>query len=128
MEGSAREIHLTYPLSLIEKLKPSSFTRSFTNGGGVLCLYNIVIDKMMEVALSSWKNSGTNIYPNGKPSDLDYADDIVPLSGDPINLQVFVGRPNDSVVAAGMRFTSSKCKLPLQDCIGSKPHFVLAEE
>lgn len=49
------------------------------------------------------------------------------MSGEPIKLQVFLDRLNDSEGMFGMRSASSKFKVMLNDWIGSKPNLFLQE-
>ncbi|VDP92533.1 unnamed protein product [Echinostoma caproni] len=82
----------------------------------------------METALSSCEDSGIDLLPGGRLSDLDYADDIVLLSEDPDKLQTFLDNLNTNVAISGMRFAPSKCKMLLQDWVGPAPSLILPGE
>lgn len=55
-------------------------------------LFNFFIEIVMELDLSSYENSGINIYSNGKLWELGYMDNLVLLSKEPNNLQIFFDR------------------------------------
>lgn len=69
----------------------------------------------MQIAQSFYENFGTGMCSDRNLSDLEHVDDVVLLSEEPIDLQVFSDRLNDSVRRFEMRFTPSKCEMPLQD-------------
>lgn len=48
----------------------------------------------------------------------------MPLSESPNRLRVTLDLPNDAAGMVGIRYASSKCKMQLQDRIGSKPNLV----
>lgn len=48
--------------------------------------------------------------------------------GNPIKFQVFLDCLDDSVSLFGMRFSHSKCRMLLQDWVGSKPNLALAND
>lgn len=55
------------------------------------------------MTLSLCGNSNFDICSNGTLFDLEYADDVV-RTGDPGELELFLGRLNDSVVMFGTYF------------------------
>lgn len=65
----------------------------------------------METALSSYENSGIHTDSDRKLSHLEYANDVVQLSEYSRKLQVFMDYLNESVIALGIRFAPSKCKI-----------------
>lgn len=75
----------------------------------------------METVLFSCENRGIDICSDRKTSDLECADDVVLLSEYLSKLQVL-----DRL--KGIGFTSSKCKMLLQDRIDSRPKLVAASE
>ncbi|VDP41817.1 unnamed protein product, partial [Echinostoma caproni] len=79
---------------------------------------------IIETALSSCEDSGIDLLPGGRLSDLQYADDIVILSEDPGKLQGFLESLSAGVAMFGMRFALSKCKMLLQDWVGPAPSLV----
>ena len=91
-------------------------------------LFNFVVDTLLENALSSCEDSGIELLPGGKLSDLEYADDIVLLSEDPGKLQALLNCLSNSVGMFGMRFAPSKCKMLLQDWVDSTPNLTLSGE
>lgn len=56
------------------------------------------LDMLRRVALSLRENSGISICSDRKLCDLEYLNDVVPVSDDPSKLHIFPGRLNDSVV------------------------------
>ncbi|VDP92715.1 unnamed protein product [Echinostoma caproni] len=89
----------------------------------------IVINLILVIALSSCEDSGIDLLPGGKLSDLQYADDIVLLSQDPgCKLQAFLNSLSTSVAMFGMRLAPSKCKMLLQDWFGPAPNLTLTGE
>lgn len=71
----------------------------------------------MEIAQSSCENVGINICSDSS-SELEYTDNVVLLSEDPVKLQVFYDSLKISVCMFGMLFGPRKCKVVLQDWIG----------
>lgn len=63
---------------------------------GIRALFNLVIDVVIEIALSSSDNSGISIGSNKNLSDLECADEVVLLNEDSTKLQVFLARLNGS--------------------------------
>lgn len=89
-------------------------------------VFNFVIVTVIEIALTSRDNSGTNVCADRSLSDLKYADDGGLLIEDPIKLQVFLDCPDDCVGIFGMRFVPSRCKMLLRDFTDSKSVLLLA--
>ncbi|VDP90187.1 unnamed protein product [Echinostoma caproni] len=73
------------------------------------------VDLITETALSSCEESGIDLLPGGRLSDLEYAGDVVLLSEDPGKLQAFLESLNGSVAMSGMHFAPSKRKMLLHD-------------
>lgn len=61
---------------------------------------------------------------DGKPPDLEYADDVLLLSEEQNNLQVLLDCLNYKATTSGMHFAPSKYKM-FQDWTGLKPDLVL---
>lgn len=70
----------------------------------------------------------TDTCSRSKLSDLEYADDVVPLSRDSGMLWAFLARPNDSMDMFVMLIAPVKSKMLLQNSIGSMPNLVPADE
>lgn len=128
VEGCVRDIHFVYPISASDQLKPSSRLRRFftrvhhdqwcSSRLPLSTFFSFVIETIMEVALSSYKNSANNIC----------SDDFAVFSEEPSNLQVFFYRLHNSVCMFGIHFAHSKSKVFLPACIGSKLNPVIVKE
>lgn len=69
----------------------------------------------MKIVLSSRENGDIDIQSDRKLFDFEQADDVVLLSGDPSDLQLFLERLSHRADTFGMRFAPSTCKMLLQD-------------
>lgn len=74
-----------------------------------------------EIALFVCENS------DSQKTDLEYVGDVVLLRLDSSQLQVFLDRLNNTVAMFGVNFTPSKCKILVQNWIGSNPNLVVFE-
>lgn len=74
-------------------------------------LYNFVIAMLLEMALSICENSGIDVFPHRKMTDMEYAVAVVLLSEDPSKFEVFIDRLNNNVYRFGVRFATSKSKV-----------------
>ncbi|KER32620.1 hypothetical protein T265_01308 [Opisthorchis viverrini] len=91
-------------------------------------LFNFVIDTIMEDALPAFNACGVEVIPGPTLTDIEYANDIALLGSDPVVMQTILNNLNNSASRFGMRFTPAKCKVLLQDWVGSNPSLVLADE
>ena len=66
--------------------------------------------------------------PDYPLADIEYADDVALLGSDPSEMQAVLNKLNNSAALFGMRFTPPKCKVLLQDWVGSNPNLILAGE
>jgi hypothetical protein len=112
------------------KLSPEFTTTSGVRQGCPLSpfLFNFVIDMMMELSLPASDTCGVEVLPGCSVKDIEYADDIALLGSDPSQMQIILNNLNNCATRFGMRFTPAKCKVLLQDWVGSHPTFVLADE
>ena len=51
--------------------------------------------------------------------DIEYADDVALLGSDPSEMQAILNKLTNSAAPFGMHFTPPKCKVLLQDWVGS---------
>lgn len=58
----------------------------------------------MEIALTTYEDSGTGVWSDSNLSDIGYAGDGVPLNEDSSKLQTFCDHLSGSVSMFGMRF------------------------
>lgn len=63
------------------------------------------------------------IFANNKPSDMECAEEFVPLNEDQCKLQIYFHYLDGSVAESGMLLARSKFRALLYDCIGSRPNF-----
>ena len=112
------------------KLSPEFTTSSGVRQGCPLSpfLFNFVIDMLLEISLPASETSGVEMLPGRSLADIEYADDIALLGSDPSEMQMILNNLNNSAARFGMRFTPAKCKVLLQDWVGSNPHLMLAGE
>jgi hypothetical protein len=112
------------------KLSPEFNTSSGVRQGCPLSpfLFNFVIDMIMEHSLPASNTCGVELLPGCSLTDMEYADDIALLGSDPSQLQVILNNLNNCATRFGMHFTPAKCKVLLQDWVGSNPTLMLAEE
>ena len=73
------------------------------------------MDAVLKYALETDAPSGVDLLPEGRLTDLEYADDIVLLSDDVSKLQRLLDRLSVSAGLFGMRFAPRKCKFLVQD-------------
>ena len=59
---------------------------------------------------------------------MEYVDDIALLGSDPSQIQLIMNNLTNAAARFGMHFTPTKCKVLLQDWLGSSPNLVLAGE
>lgn len=90
------------------------FVRSFSLSVFSSLMTRWVLEKTL---ISSENNDANNCSRN-----------IVLLSENTSNLQVFLDRPNDSVAALGIYLAFLTCKMLPQNWIGSSPNFILVEQ
>lgn len=64
---------------------------------------------MLMDTLSLCDNGGIDICSDDKLTDLEYGEDVMLLSGDSVELQVFLHRLDESIDTLGIRFAPSKC-------------------
>lgn len=69
-------------------------------------------------------NRITTIYSNRELSDFEYADNVVPMTENRIELHVLLDHLNRSVGGFEMRFLCSRCKMRLDERINSKPNLI----
>lgn len=69
-------------------------------------------------------NRITTIYSNRELSDFEYADNVVPMTENRIELHVLLDHLNRNVGRFEMRFICSRCKMRLDERINSKPNLI----
>ncbi|KER32658.1 hypothetical protein T265_01342 [Opisthorchis viverrini] len=106
------------------KLSPEFTTSSGVRQGCPLSpfLFNFVIDTIMEDSLPASNARGVEVVHGPSLTDIEYADDIALLGSDPVVMQTILTNLNKSASRFGMRFTLAKCKVLLQDWMGSNSH------
>ncbi|KER21178.1 hypothetical protein T265_10433 [Opisthorchis viverrini] len=110
-------------------LPPNSIvTRRRKGIKGVLSPFLFNFDMLLEISLPVSETSGVEMLPGRSLSNIEYVDDIALLGSDFFQMQTILSNLNYSVARFGMRFTSAKCKVLLQDWVGSNPHLMLAGE
>ncbi|CAH8551147.1 unnamed protein product [Schistosoma intercalatum] len=82
----------------------------------------------MEITFSSTEFSGIDLLPGGPLIDLEYANDIVLFGEDADKMQSLLAALSNNARMFGMRFSSSKCKLLLQDGSASTPELRIGSE
>ena len=112
------------------QLSPEFTTSSGVRQGCPLSpfLFNFVIDLLIESSLPAYNTCGVEILPGCPLIDIEYADDLALLGSDPLEMQTILNNLNNSSARFGMRFTPRKCKVLLQDWVGSNPSLILAGE
>lgn len=74
----------------------------------------------MEITLVSCEDNGIDIFRGKEPVDLEYTKDVLSVSEDPSNLQVF-SIVRTRVGIFGMNSAFPKCNILLQNCLCSEP-------
>ncbi|KER19410.1 hypothetical protein T265_15549, partial [Opisthorchis viverrini] len=112
------------------KLSPEFTTSSGVRQGCPLSpfLFNFVIDTITEDSLPASNTCGVEVLPGPPPTDIEYADDIAILGSNPVAMQTILNNLSNSASRFGMHFTPAKCKVLLQDWVGSNPSLMLADE
>jgi hypothetical protein len=89
-------------------------------------LFNYVIDDIMIQALKDSVNSGIELNPGPKLTDVEYADDIALLGKSEEEMQQFLLTLTTAAERYGMRFAPAKCKVLLRDWVGANPTLSMA--
>lgn len=90
--------------------------------------FNPIIEIILEIDPSPCENSGINFCWDWNLSDVEYAHDVLLITEDSSNLQVFLNCLSNFVVTFGTRFASPKCEMLSHDWISSRPNLVVTEE
>ncbi|CAI2730979.1 unnamed protein product [Schistosoma spindalis] len=80
------------------------------------------------MTLSSSKFPGVELLPGDPLVDLEYADDIVLFGEDADKMQSLLTTLSNNAGMIRMRFSTSKCKMLLQDWVASTPELVIGSE
>ena len=91
-------------------------------------IFNFVIDLLIESSPPVTLTFGFERLPGFPFVDIEYVDDVALLGSDPSEMRAILNKLNNSAALFGMRFTPSKCKVLLQDWLGSNPNLLLADE
>nr|CAH8856987.1 unnamed protein product [Trichobilharzia regenti] len=83
----------------------------------------------MDFTLTHFRDSGIDLLPGNNLTDLEYADDIVLLSGDADEMQSLLSTFSCNIRMFGMRFAPAKCKMMwLQDWTTLTPSLEIGSE
>jgi hypothetical protein len=90
-------------------------------------LFNFVIDDIMKSALKDSYDFGVELLPGSKLTDIEYADDIALLGKTSESMQQLLDRLSIAAAEYGMKFAPAKCKVLLQDWVGSEPNLTITD-
>ena len=89
-------------------------------------LFNYVMDDILIQALRDSVNSGIELNPGPKLTDIEYADDVALLGKSEEEMQRFLLKLTKAAQSYGMRFAPAKCKVLLRDWVGAYPVLSIA--
>lgn len=85
------------------------------------CLFTLIAEMIIRIVQTPIAQNGIDIRYDRELSELGYVYHITLLSGYPSKLQLFLHCMNDGATILWLSFAPSKCKIRLQDWIGSNP-------